>query len=43
MRETNLEKDILRNKVYQDVLGPLEDHLKKFSGSENIQEIIGEI
>jgi len=42
MLQTDLEDDLFRRKVYQDVLGLLEDNLRKFSGSDNIQKIIGE-
>jgi len=42
MRETNFEDGSFRRKVYQDVLGLLEENLRTFSKCDNIQKIIGE-
>lgn len=42
MRETDLENDSFRRKVYQDVLGLLEENLRRFSKCDDIQKIIGE-
>lgn len=42
IRGTDLEEDSFRKKVYQDIMGPLEANLKAFSGSDCIQDIIGE-
>lgn len=42
MRETDLEHDSFRTKVYQDVLGLLWENLKRFSGCDNIEKIMGE-
>ena len=42
MLETDLEDDSFRCKVYQDVLGLLEENLRRFSRCDNIQKIMGE-
>lgn len=38
----DLEQDLFRKKVYQDVLGPLEEDLKRFVECDNLKDIIGE-
>ena len=38
---TDLEKDSFRTRVYQDIFGPLKDHLKLFAGGD-YDEIMGE-
>ena len=42
MQGVDLENDLFRRRVYQDVLGVLEENVRKFSYSDNIQKIIGE-
>ena len=42
MRETDLEHDSFRRKVYQDILGLLGDNLRRFSGCDNLEKIMGE-
>ncbi|KAF8418436.1 hypothetical protein EV426DRAFT_679684 [Tirmania nivea] len=42
MRETDLEDDSFRSKVYHDVFGLLEDNLRIFSRCDNIHKIVGE-